>query len=158
MKNEYLKLPKDFWTYGKNSRILKHGLTELVIFYYIQSCPHANKIGVYYLPIDYITFDIEKDKKEVSHALNNLCDMGFCTYDWFSNYIWVYEMASCNYGKLKPNDNWVAHLNKLYKNLPHLPYLNDFYIKYHNDFHLKKERENHFYPDVQHNHSDNHAA
>lgn len=142
MTREYSKVSPQFWV-GKTGReILKLSVESGFLAFYLMTCPHANMIGIYYLPIAYIAHDIKIDVSVISRALNELIEVGFCSYDFLAEHVWVHEMAKyqvCDY--LEEKDKRVKGINDIFRSLPDLIFLEDFYKKYQHAFHLKLRRE-----------------
>jgi hypothetical protein len=109
---------------------------------YLLTCPHANMLGIYYLPIAYIVHDAEMNTDAVTDALEKLNEIGFCTYDDQAEYVWVHEMAIHQISdQLEERDKRVKAVNDIYHSLPELIFLNNFYKKYKDIFHLQPRKE-----------------
>lgn len=140
---DYSKISPQFWVGNTGRQIRKLGVETQLIALYLLTCPHANMIGIYYLPLAYIAHDTGIPIEATSKALQSLYDIDFCCYDEDSEYIWIYEMAVYQISEqLDIRDKRVKGVNETYQSLPDLPFLKDFYDKYHQRFHLEKEREN----------------
>lgn len=143
MMRDYSKVSPHFWVGQTGRQIRALGLEAQLIALYLLTCPHANMIGVYYLPLAYISHDTGIPIEGASKALQCLCNIHFCHYDEHSEFIWVYEMALFQIGgPLDPKDKRVKGVNDTYQGLPNLPFLHDFYEKYRNLFHLQNQRNN----------------
>lgn len=82
MTREYSKVSPQFWL-GKTGReILKLSVESRFLALYLMTCPHATMIGIYYLPIAYIAHDTKIDMDVINCALNELIQIGFCSYDF----------------------------------------------------------------------------
>ncbi len=75
--------------------------------------------------------------KEVQRGLEALITVGFCAYDVETEYVWIHEMAISQIGILKKNDNRVKYVNCLFRKLPEITFLFDFYEKYRDFLHLE---------------------
>lgn len=139
---DYSKISPQFWVGETGREIRKLGTEAQLIALYLLTCPHANMIGIYYLPLAYISHDTGIPIEGASKALQSLCNIHFCRYDEDSEFIWVYEMAVFQIGgPLDPKDKRVKGINDSYQALPNLPFLHDFYEKYHELFLLQNQRE-----------------
>lgn len=139
----YFKISSRFWNGETGKKIRLMGPEIQVLAFYLMSSPHANMSGVYYIPTCTIAHETGLTLEGASKGLQRLFDVGFCVYDEASEHVWVYEMASYQIEKkLKHDDNRVIAINKIYRNLPKLPFLKDFFEKYKECFHLKNKEEN----------------
>lgn len=138
---EYGRIYPSFWT-GETGKIMRnYGSDCQITAVYLLSCPHANMIGLYYLPTAYMSNDIGMKDCAAQKALSDLELVGFSEYDHSTEFVWVYEMGFYQVAKtLKPNDKQVAGINKLYNSLSENPFLYRFWEKYHDAFHIEKAR------------------
>lgn len=110
---------------------------------YLVTSPHANMIGLYYLPITLICHEVGCPFEGASKALRSLKQVNFCDYDDDSEMVWVYEMARYQVGgPLKVTDKRVHGIAKEYESLQKNRFLRAFFDRYQEDFHLEKCREN----------------
>ncbi len=141
MRN-YGKVLPTFWMGKTGKEIKKRGLSTQVTALYLMTCPHANMIGVYYLPLSYLSHDTDIPFKEASKAIHSLEEIDFCTYDFSAEYVWIHNMALYQVGnKLKPQDNRVKNINEIYEKLPNLQFLPSFFEKYKDTFWLNTPRD-----------------
>ncbi len=140
---EYAKIAPQFWI-GQTGKVIKQlGIEAQLITLYLITNPHANMLGIYYLPSNFIAHETGIPLEGASKALRSLCEIEFCSYDDQSEYVWVHEMAFYQVSEqLKANDNRVKGINEAYESLPNLPFLKDFYDKYKGVLLLEKAREN----------------
>jgi hypothetical protein len=138
----YSKFKPQFWTGKTGKRIRDQGRDAQVIAAYLITGPHSNMIGLYYLPLAYITADTGIPIEGASKALQSLSEVGFCEYDDAAEVVWVYEMARHQVGEtLKVTDKQSAGVNNTYRAVPDNAYLGSFFDKYAEQFHLKQKRE-----------------
>lgn len=140
---DYSKVSPKFWI-GKTGREIRRlGVEAQLIALYLFTSPHATMLGIYYLPITFIVHETGIPFEGSSKTLRSLVEVGFCTYDEESEYVWVHEMAFYQIGgQLKEADNRIKRINEDYQAVPKLPFLRDFYDKYHSFFFLENPREN----------------
>lgn len=139
---EYSKVYPQIWI-GETGRQLKdHGIETQFLAQYLISSPHANMVGIYYLPVSFISHETGMSPKTISKAMSNLIKLGFCLYDGNKEYVWVKNMARFQVSpKLSRQDNMVKYVNSYFKNLPSLKFKMEFYEKYVEAFHLVKGEE-----------------
>jgi hypothetical protein len=136
----YSKLSPHFWISEQGKKIKQFSLATRLIAVYLISNPHCTMLGIYYLPIPFIAHELGIPLEEASEGLENLCEIGFCSYDAASEYVWVHDMALSQLGQaLKPNDNRVKCINDLYHALPELPFIDTFFETYHIPLCLEKK-------------------
>lgn len=89
---DYGKVAPQFWT-GTTGKALKAAGPEAVIVaMYLMTSPHANMIGVYYLPTLYLAHETGLGEGALK-GLQRCIEAGFCTYDKASEYVFVHSMA-----------------------------------------------------------------
>lgn len=139
---DYATVAPQFWL-GKTGRELRRqGAEAQVVSFYLMTSPHANMLGLYYLPILYIAHETGLGLEGASKGLKSSIEAGFCSYDEDTEMVWVHEMAAYQVGKaLKPGDNRCAGVRNEYASIPENPFLSLFYERYKTDFHLNLKRE-----------------
>lgn len=139
---DYATVAPQFWL-GKTGRELrKQGAEAQVVSFYLMTSPHANMLGLYYLPVLYIAHETGLGYEGASKGLKSTIEAGFCSYDEDTEMVWVHEMAAYQVGKgLKPGDNRCAGVRNEYASLPENAFLSLFYERYEKDFHLNFKRE-----------------
>lgn len=102
----YSKILSQFWI-GETGRMLRTaGADAQVVALYLLSSPHANMLGLYYLPITYIAHETGLSLEAARAALNQVEAIGFCGYDSAAEVVWVMEMAKFQIGaQLNPKDH-----------------------------------------------------
>lgn len=140
---DYATVSPQFWL-GKTGRELrKQGAEAQLVAFYLMTSPHANMLGLYYLPVLYLSHETGLGLEGASKGLRSAIEAGFCSYDVATEMIWVHEMAAYQVGRaLKPGDNRCAGVRNEYASLPENPFLSLFYERYKADFHLSDKREN----------------
>ena len=134
---EYARVYPSFWIGKTGKQLRKCGLESQIVAMYVLTCPHANMIGLYYLPIPYISYDTGIPLQGACKALASLKKIGFCFYDEETEFVWVPKMAQYQIGKeLKPNDKQVKGIENLYNSLTNNPFLYEFYEIYKDIFHI----------------------
>lgn len=140
---EFAKVSPQFWIGEKGRAIKQLGLETQHLAFYLLTSPHANMIGIYYLPITTIAHETSLSYDQTLKALHNLTEADYCSYDEITEYVWVHDMAHEQIGaQLKPNDKRVKGVNTAYHLLPNLPFLPAFFKKYQQVFYLNNNDEN----------------
>lgn len=139
---DYATVAPQFWL-GKTGRELrKKGAEAQVVSFYLMTSPHANMLGLYYLPILYLAHETGLGLEGATKGLESAIEAGFCSYDGVTEMVWVHEMAAYQVGRaLKPGDNRCAGVRNEYASLSENAFISSFYDKYKDDFHLNIRRE-----------------
>ncbi|MBN6517035.1 hypothetical protein JZM36_09170 [Acinetobacter pittii] len=144
---DYGKVSPHFWT-GITGKQLRECSESIIVAMYLITSPHANMLGLYYMPILYIAHETGLGLEGAEKGLEWACKVGFCSYDNVSEMIWVHEMARFQVAEsLKESDNRCKGIQKDYDSLPSNPFLEDFYNKYFEAFcmtHRREGKNNHY--------------
>lgn len=89
---DYSQFRSSFWT-GETGVALRDDPDGQRLAAYLITSPHANVIGLYWLPVNYAAREIGLSDKQVSEALGRLSEMGFAHYDHTREFVWVVNMA-----------------------------------------------------------------
>lgn len=107
MRN-YARVAPQFWT-GNTGKALRKDRDAQVLALYLMTCPAANMIGLYYLPLPVICHETGSPLQGARKALRRLSEGGFCLYNEVTEYVWIPEMARFQIGEtLKPGDKQIA--------------------------------------------------
>lgn len=139
----YAKISPQFWIGDTGRKLRDAGHETLLVALYLLSNPHANMLGLYYIPTSFIAHETGLTPEGASEGLRRAIDTGFCAYDELSETVFVHEMARYQIAvQLVPTDKQCAGIQREYDGLPDNPFLTDFYEKYAKAFHLTMRREN----------------
>ena len=139
---DYAKVSPHFWT-GSTGKQLRQCPEAVVVSMYLMTCPHANMLGLYYMPLLYVAHETGLGMEGASKGLQWACNAGFCSYDESTEMVWVHEMARFQIAdKLKDTDKRSIGVQNEYNSLPSNPYLASFYDKYSLAFCMTVKREN----------------
>jgi uncharacterized phage protein (TIGR02220 family) len=128
---EFAKISPQIWIDEQGRKIKKLGLDAKLISLYLMTNPHANMIGVYYLPVSFIAHEVGLSVEQAEYAIYKLCEVDFCSYDIETEYIWVHEMGMTQISsQLKSKDHRVKGVNEAFNALPELPFNRRFFEKY----------------------------
>lgn len=137
---EYGKVSPQLWI-GDTGKKLRGCVEAQVVAAYLVSNPHANMIGLYYLPKMFICHETGLPIEGASKGLARCIEAGFCGYDEDAEVVWVPEMAKFQIAEqLKPEDKRCAGVQNEYNNTPKNKYLGDFYTRYAQAFNLSENR------------------
>lgn len=101
---DYGSVSPKFWTAG-TGKSLRGNLPAQVVALYLMTSPHANMIGVFYCPIDYIAKETGLTIEGASKALASLIEADFCRFDEVTEEVFVHRMAAYQIGEqLDPKD------------------------------------------------------
>ncbi|SAL26005.1 hypothetical protein [Caballeronia telluris] len=138
---DYSKVSPQFWIGETGKRLRKAGAEAQVVGLYLMTSPHANMLGLYYVPMLYIAHETGLGMEGASKGLQSCIEAGFCQYDEASEMVWVMEMASYQIASsLVATDKRCAGVQNEYNALPENPYLAAFFDKFRSVFHMSKCR------------------
>lgn len=108
--HEFSKITRDFWISPLGKKIRSCELEAKALAFYLMTSPHANMMGIYYLPLPLAAHEIGASLEGVQRGLEALIKVEFCSYDIELEYIWIHEMVISQLGILKKNDNRVKYV------------------------------------------------
>lgn len=112
-----------------------------IVGLYLMTSPHANMLGLYWVPTVYIAHETGLGSEGASKGLRGCIEAGFCEYDDRTEVVWVFEMAKYQIAEeLDPKDKRCIGVQNEYNALPDNPYLAAFFGKYGQDFNMTKRR------------------
>jgi hypothetical protein len=139
----YSKVCPQFWIGETGRKLREAGQDALLVALYLLTNPHANMLGLFYIPASLMAHETGLSPEGASEGLRRAIDAGFCAYDESSETVFVYEMARYQIAdQLLPSDKQCAGIQREYEGLPNNPFLAAFYEKYAKAFHLTFSREN----------------
>jgi hypothetical protein len=137
---KYGKVSPRIWT-GKLGKSLRGDRDAQVMALYLITSPHANMIGLYFLPLAYASSDLGMSEEGASKALRRISEGSFCRYDEESERVWVIDHARHECGDdLKPQDKRVKGIEDELENHRDCRFFNDFLDMYAERFSLSTER------------------
>lgn len=131
-----------FWN-GPTGRSLREAGPDVqLLALYLLTNPHANMIGLYYLPLVFMRKELALSMSQIIKALDKLAAVGFAAYDKDAETIWVIEMARYQLGdSLQTHDHRVKAMARIYREMPDNTLLGPFHDRYGECFHLSERRE-----------------
>jgi hypothetical protein len=146
---DYSKVGPRFWT-GDTGRYLRRlGRDAQVTGFYLFTCPNANMLGLYYLPLPTLSHETGIDVETARVVLEQLAEAPlkplaspfegvFARYDEHSETVFVTEMARHQIGEqLTRRDNRHKAVVKELEQFRKSPFFNDFLSRYRADFELQ---------------------
>jgi hypothetical protein len=138
----YAKISPQFWIGDTGRNLRAAGQEAMLVALYLLTNPHANMLGLYYLPKLSIEHETGLGRGGASKGLRRAIEAGFCAYDESSEMVFIHEMARYQIAdQLVTTDKQCAGIQREYDGLPNNPFLAAFYDKYTKAFHLKNRRE-----------------
>ena len=136
---DYGKIAPSFWTGETGRQIRAAGFQTQVVALYLLTCPSANMIGLYYMPLPTLCHETGSPSEGASKALRSLSEVGFSHYDAPSEVIWIPEMARFQIGEtLSPKDKRIVAIVKTAESFRKCRFFQDFYNRYQIPFNLPK--------------------
>ena len=132
---EFSKISPQFWL-GETAKKLRGHQEAQIVAMYLLSSPHANMIGMYYLPKMFISHETGLTLQGASKGLLRCIEAGFCSYDEEKEIIWVVEMANYQIGELKPSDKRSVGAQNEYLKVPDCNHSMAFFDKYSSTLNL----------------------
>jgi hypothetical protein len=137
---DYAKVPPDFWI-GEVGKRLRSSPEAQLVALYLQTNPHANALGLYYLPIPFIAHETGLGTEGAREGLRRCIEADFCGYDEDAEVVWVHGMAAVQLAEtLKAEDKRAKWAAGAYRTLPENRFLAAFFDRYSTAFHLEDRR------------------
>jgi hypothetical protein len=134
---DYGKVAPQFWTGETGKKIKAAGPEAVVVSLYLMTSPHANMIGLYYLPLLYLAHETGLGMEGASKGLARAIEAGFCTYDEASEHVFVHAMARFQIAaSLKPDDLRCKGVRNELQKCPKGALVQAFIALYGSAFHL----------------------
>jgi hypothetical protein len=131
---DYGTVASQFWVRGTGKELRGDAEAQLVALYLMTS-PHANMIGVYYCPADYIAKETGMTLEGASEALQRLSEKDFCTYQ--DEWVCVHNFAANQIGEsLKAEDKRVKGVMNELEKVPSGACRDAFLARYTDRYHL----------------------
>lgn len=101
MPRNYAKVSPRLWT-GRLGKSLRGDRATQIVAFYLVTNPHANLVGLYHLPLEYIAVDTGLELASVEGAIERLAQLGFVSYDDVNDRVWVVEHARHEFNGQQP--------------------------------------------------------
>lgn len=138
---DYAKVGPKFWIGATGKKLKAAGMEAQIVAMYLMTNPHANMLGLFYLPVSFIAHETGLPIEGALKGLQSAIEAGFCVYDDESEMVWVMEMAAYQIAeRLQPTDKQAKGVQNEYDALPGNPWLEPFFNKYGEAFCMTKKR------------------
>lgn len=138
---DYAKIGPKFWIGTTGKKLRAAGMECQIVSLYLMSSPHANMLGLYYIPLSFIAHETGLPFEGAKKGLQSAIKAGFCEYDDNSEMVWVVEMARFQVADaLKDKDLRIKGVQNEYDSLPENPFLSRFYDMYSGPFCMTERR------------------
>lgn len=134
---EYAKVSPQFWHGETGQKLRDQGVETQLMAFYLLTSPHANQIGLYFLPLGYAAHDTGLDHLQVVTLIKMLGnrDLAFCRYDNTKQCVWVENMAAWQIAPvLQPSDKQIIGIRAMLRALPRTKLIWEFWERYSNAF------------------------
>ena len=135
---EYAKILPSFWTGETGKAIRKLGPWHSIVAVYLMSAPCSKPIGLYHLPLVYLSHETGCPIDVAPGVLRDLAKLDFAHYDEAAEFVWVPSMALIQIGsELRPNDRRVRWVAKMAAAVSARPFFDRFVARYGAAFQLE---------------------
>ena len=115
--NQYRSIYPGFWTGRTGKEIRKKGASSQLLAIYLITCSHSHPTGLFYIPLCFMSHETGLLDSEVADALKELNAVGFCTYDYRSDWVYVKNMVKHQIGSdLQPGDKRIKWMETALEN------------------------------------------
>ena len=137
---DYAKVEPKMW-HGHTIKALRKCTDGVIVGRYRMTSPQSNMLGLFSQPILYMAHETGLGIEGATKGLRHCIDVGFCSFDEESEFVWVHEMARYQIAnELKASDLRCKGIQKDYDSLPDNPFLGEFFDRYADAFHLTERR------------------
>jgi hypothetical protein len=134
---DYGKVAPQFWTGETGKKLKAAGPEAVIVAMYLMTSPHANMIGLYYLPMIYLAHETGLGVEGASKGLQRAIEASFCAYDEASEHVFVYAMARFQIAEqLDGKDKRCKGVENELAKCPKGPLVQAFRAMYGASFHL----------------------
>lgn len=135
---EFCKFSVQFWTGALHEKLKALGPDAVLLAVYLQTNPHSNMLGTYYLPLEYMSYDTGIPLETIDRLLFEFEALNYSHFSREHTLIWVVDLAFIQTsGALKERDKRVVLMQRHYEALPMVSFLQAIYDKYHLLYHFK---------------------
>lgn len=133
---DYAKVAPVFWTRGSGKK-LRGKVDAQLVGLYVVTCPNANMVGVYYLPLVTLLHETGLPEDRARAALGVLAGVDFAHYDEASDLVWVPNAAGYQMGDgVDIGENRRKGVQREIDVFGRHPFVVEFYRRYAEPFRL----------------------
>jgi len=137
---DYAKVVPKMW-HGRTMKDLRRCPEAVVVGLYLMTSPQSNMLGLFMQPVMYMAYETGLSIEGATKGLKHCIEVGFCSYDEGSEFVWVHEMAKYQIAEeLKASDLRCKGIQREYDALPDNPFLAEFFDRYKAAFCMVKGR------------------
>lgn len=137
---DYAKVEPKMW-HGQTMKALRKCPEGVIVGMYLMTSPQSNMLGLFSQPVLYMAHETGLGIEGATKGLKHCIEVGFCSFDEESEFVWVHEMARYQIAnELKAADLRCKGIQKDYESLPDNPFLGAFFDRYSAAFHLTERR------------------
>lgn len=137
---DYGKVAPQFWTGATGRKLKEAGPEAVIVAMYLMTSPHANMIGLYYLPKLYLAHETGLGMEGASKGLASAIEAGFCDYDEASEHVFVFAMVRFQVSEsLKVEDKRCKGIENELAKVPKGALRKRFFDLYGEAFHLTSQ-------------------
>lgn len=138
----YSQVSPKFWTGQTGKALREQGRDAQFVALYLVTCPSANMIGLYYLPLPVLCHETGLSPEGASEALRRVIQVQFAFYDSKDEIIFIPEMARYQLGEtLKAKDKRRKSIQNEIDKYRKSKFLQMFMERYGKAFHLSYPSE-----------------
>lgn len=127
----YSTVKGTYWN-GATGRLLRAaGKDAQLLGAYLMTCPMANVLGLYYLPLVVVKKEVALSLAEIVKAFDKVKQADFASYDDEAEMVWVHEMLKHQFGEqVTEKDHRAKPLKRMYLEAPATWLLGPFHDRY----------------------------
>ena len=137
----FARIYSNIWNGEELQTIISSNPALLGLAFYLRTNKSFNMIGLYSLSVSQIKRELQYENyPDAEHAINQICDTGYCKYCFDSEYVFVTNMAKMQAGNMV-NEKQKCGIHNLLVRLHDegAPFIDDFIELYAEQFNLSKD-------------------
>ena len=139
-RRSYGTIPSEVWLGIEIPGFLSLTADAKLVVIYLLSSPHANMLGLYWLPLPYMAREMRLSEERIGAAIETLEAAGMVKYDAASEHIFVKHFVKTQvlgqHDGLTANNNQVTAARTIFAGLPNTPLKDDLIAAYGKALHL----------------------
>jgi hypothetical protein len=139
-RRAYGTIPNELWLGTEIPGFLSLSAEAKLAEIYLLSSPHANMLGVYWLPLPYMAREMRLSDERIGAIVEELEDAGMIKYDPTTEHVYVTHFVKTQVlgqsDGLHPSNNQVKGARYIFASLPNTPLKDDLMAAYGPALHL----------------------